>query len=238
MRDAVDMALFVLKKYYRLSNAVPAYTSAVLLDPSKRKQYMTKTWEPGELRQAIGRAQGVWETAYKDLSVPSESQLEPPQNPRRHGKERDLSPFDKIQAELSVKSDPVIDNDFLSFINATTTRLNNMKPIQWWCQEEQRTRYPRLHRMALDFLSIPPMSDAPERTFSCGRRTIPWTRAKLKARSVEMVESLSNWISQGLVPSDQGMEECVEAFCDTEIDSNSSEEDEGDETDEEGEEDD
>jgi len=38
------------------------------------------------------------------------------------------------------------------------------------------------------------------------------------ARSIEMVESLSNWVSQGLVPSDhQGMEECVEAFCDTEI---------------------
>jgi len=36
--------------------------------------------------------------------------------------------------------------------------------------------------MALNFLSIPPMSDAPERTFSCGRRIIPWTRAKLKAR--------------------------------------------------------
>jgi hypothetical protein len=48
-------------------------------------------------------------------------------------KEHDLSLVDKIQAELSVKSDPVIDNDFLSFINATctTTRLNNIKSIQW-----------------------------------------------------------------------------------------------------------
>ena len=49
------------------------------------------------------------------------------------GKNVSLSPFDKIQAELSVESDPVIDNDFLSFINATTTRLNNIKSIQWWC---------------------------------------------------------------------------------------------------------
>lgn len=192
---------------------------------------MTKTWEPGELRQAIGRAQGVWEKAYKDLSIPSESRLEPPQNPRRRVKECDPSPFDKIQAELNVESDPVIDNDFLSFINDSTTRLNTMKPIQWWCQEEQRTRYPRLHRMALDFLSIPPMSDAPETTLSCARRTIPWSRAKLKARNIEMVESLSNWISQGLVPPDQGMEECMEAFCDTDdIDSTcSSEEDEDEE---------
>ena len=53
-------------------------------------------------------------------------------------KERDISPFDKIQAELSVESDPVIDNDFLSFINATTTRLNNIKSIQWWCQPSRR----------------------------------------------------------------------------------------------------
>lgn len=191
--------------------------SWISFSSSRQKQYITKTWELRELRQAIGRAQGVWEKAHKDLSIPNESQLEPPQNPHRHRKERDLSPFDKIQAELSVKSDPVIDNDFLSFINATTTRLNNMKSIQWWCQEEQRIRYPRLHRIALNFLSIPPMSDAPEITFSCGRRIIPWTRAKLKARSIEIVEPLSNWISQGLVPSDQGMEACVEAFCYTEI---------------------
>ena len=185
---------------------------------------MTKTWEPGELRQAIGRAQGVWEKTYKDLSIPSESRLEPPQNPRRRVKERDPSPFDKIQAELNVESDPVIDDDFLSFINDSTTCLNTMKPIQWWCQEEQRTRYPRLHRMALDFLSIPPM-------FSCARRTTPWSRAKLKARNIEMVESLSNWISQGLVPPDQGMEECMEAFCDTDIDSTCSSEEGEDEED-------
>jgi hypothetical protein len=57
-------------------------------------------------------------------------------NVKANLKERDLSPFDKIQAELSVESDPVIDNDFLSFINATTTRLSNMMSIQWWCQEE------------------------------------------------------------------------------------------------------
>jgi hAT family protein len=170
---------------------------------------MTKTWEPGELCQAIGRAQGVWEKAHKDLLIPNESQLEPPQKPCRHGKERDLSPFDKIQAEPSVESDPVIDNDFLSFINATTTRLNNIKSIQWWCQPSRGTMHSisATTSMALNFLSIPPMSDAPERTFSCGRRIIPWTRAKLKAGSIEMVESLSNWVSQGLVPSDQGMEE-------------------------------
>jgi hAT family C-terminal dimerisation region len=223
------MAIFVLKKYYRLSEAVPAYTTAVLLDPSKRKQHMTKTWEPGEMRRAVGQAQGIWESIYRDLPTCNELQPGPEQqNLRRHGEERDPSPFDKIQAELNARLDRVIDNDFLSFINDEPIPLLDLKPTQWWCQGTQRSRYPRLHRMALDFLSIPPMSDAPERTFSCARRTIPWSRAKLKARNIEMVESLSNWISQGLTPLNQGMEECVEALCEADIDSDSSDEDDDD----------
>ena len=46
MRNAINMALFILTKYYCLLNAVLVYAAAVLLDPLKRKQYMRKVWEP------------------------------------------------------------------------------------------------------------------------------------------------------------------------------------------------
>ena len=78
--------------------------------------------------------------------------------------------------------------------------------------------------MALDILSIPPMSDKPERTFLCGRRTISWSRAKLKAGSINMVELLSNWVSQGFISPDQGMEELLAALCNADINSDSSDE--------------
>ena len=72
--------------------------------------------------------------------------------------------------------------------------------------------------------SVPPMSDAPERTFFGGRRTISWTRARLKPKNVEMVETMANWISKGLIPPDTGMKKLLEEFTDDDLDSSSSDE--------------
>jgi hypothetical protein len=44
--------------------------------------------------------------------------------------------------------------------------------LAWWCQDTQRQRWPRLSLMAIDILSIPPMSDELERVFSGARRTV------------------------------------------------------------------
>jgi hypothetical protein len=44
--------------------------------------------------------------------------------------------------------------------------------LVWWYQDTQRQRWPRLSLMAIDILSIPPMSDEPERVFSGARRTV------------------------------------------------------------------
>ena len=53
--------------------------------------------------------------------------------------------------------------------------------------------------MAIDILSIPPMSDEAKRVFSGVRRTISWDRAKLGAWIVEMTEVLGNWNKNGLI---------------------------------------
>ena len=48
-------------------------------------------------------------------------------------------------------------------------------------------------------IAIPPMSDEPERVFSGARRTITWDRHRLTPKNVEMMESLSSWIKEGIV---------------------------------------
>jgi hypothetical protein len=48
---------------------------------------------------------------------------------------------------------------------------------------QQRT-YPQLSRLALDILSIPPMSAEAERVFLGAQRTISWDRARLGATIV------------------------------------------------------
>ena len=53
--------------------------------------------------------------------------------------------------------------------------------------------------MAIDVLSVPAMSDDPERVFSCTRRTISWDRARLSADTVEKLQCLSNWVKNDLI---------------------------------------
>ena len=53
--------------------------------------------------------------------------------------------------------------------------------------------------MAIDILSIPPMSAEPERIFSGARRTISWQRMKLGPVNIERIECLKSWIRTGLV---------------------------------------
>jgi hypothetical protein len=168
---------------------------------------MRSVWDGPEMNRAIKEAQAIWEEEYKDLPSSDKSQHHQTMLAAKKKKPDEFSAFDTIRQELTVALDsPTTEDNFLSFIDASPIKLHGIKPIEWWCLKEQRTRYPRLHRMALDILSIPPMSDAPERTFSCARRTVAWSRAKLKPKSIGMVELLSNWVSQDLISYKESME--------------------------------
>ena len=52
--------------------------------------------------------------------------------------------------------------------------------------------------MAIDILSIPAMSDEPERVFSGGRRTVSWERAQMGAENLERVECSKHWKRSGI----------------------------------------
>ena len=53
--------------------------------------------------------------------------------------------------------------------------------------------------MATDILSIPAMSDEPERVFSGARRTISWDRIRLGVSNIEKTQCLKSWIASGVI---------------------------------------
>ena len=53
--------------------------------------------------------------------------------------------------------------------------------------------------MAIDLLSVPPMSAKPERIFLGARRTISWQRMSLGHVNIERTECLKSWIRGGIV---------------------------------------
>ena len=47
--------------------------------------------------------------------------------------------------------------------------------------------------MAIDIISIPPMSDELERVFSRARRIVSWDRGQMEPETIEMRECLKHW---------------------------------------------
>ena len=132
----------------------------------------------------------MWETSYKHAGDPiSATIMKESQEP---------TAYDLLTQSLDVIGSHTIEDEFERFINAAPQRLTG-NPLAQWCREEQRIKYPRLHRMAINILSIPPMSDEAERVFSGARRTISWDRAKLLGSTIKKTECMKHWIKNNLI---------------------------------------
>ncbi|KAM3517794.1 hypothetical protein MY4038_010248 [Beauveria bassiana] len=186
---SIHMGWFVLDKYYFKTDETPIYSTALLLHPSKRLKYLHRNWHAERHAGAIGNARQIW-SQYKDYAVESTVKDAP---------EMEMTVYDKLARSLDVTETDNDDADELEkFINGTPCKIVS-SPLAWWSREEQRTEYPRLHKMALDVLSIAPMSDKAERVFSSTRRTISFDRARLGAETIEMTECLGSWKKNKLI---------------------------------------
>ncbi|KAM3446825.1 hypothetical protein NHJ6243_010206 [Beauveria neobassiana] len=192
MVNSIYMGWWVLAKYYEDSDTNPIYVTALLLHPEKRRRYIDRHW-PEEWRAGpVAAARQLW-AKYKNRPLVAACALQPP-------KERlDMSPYERLKQSMSVLDEPGDEDEFEKFINAPPRQVMSRTPLEWWCREEQRMEYPRLHQMAIDILSVPAMSDDPERVFSCARRTISWDRARLTPETVERTQCLGSWVKNDLI---------------------------------------
>ncbi|RKK63897.1 hypothetical protein BFJ69_g16809, partial [Fusarium oxysporum] len=70
MLHAIDMGWFIMNKYYTMTEDVPVYSAALLLDPSKRDAYIKQNWPDEWYDNAIGGAQAIWEEEY-NIELPT-----------------------------------------------------------------------------------------------------------------------------------------------------------------------
>jgi len=130
----------------------------------------------------------LWETYRRKASLPISGL------PRTSaGKEpKDLSVVERIERRLENSNRLVSKDEFDDYAGREPTPIDT-SPLQWWCQDSQKKRWPNLSLMGIDILSIPAMSAEPERVFSGARRTISWERARLGAETIEKLECLKHW---------------------------------------------
>jgi hypothetical protein len=191
MINAINMGWYQLSQYYEKTDECPAYATALLLHPSRRAKYINTNWEPQWRPAAMSAARSLW-ADYKDRPIFSR-----PVQPEG-GITKPLSKFQSLQLTLNVLEDHEDEDELEKFINGIPTHIAGTA-LDWWAREEQRLEYPRLYQMALDILSIPPLSDKLEGVFSGVRRSIPWERGSVHMRTVEIQESICNWNLNGLL---------------------------------------
>ncbi len=176
----------VFDKYYAKTEGVSVYAAALILHPSRRLAYIKKNWKKEWQKPALANVKKLW-GFYRDREVVQDDvQIrEPPK----------LNDLAKIMKSLDV-----IDTEDIDEYDAYTREKAipiHTSALNWWL--ERRSAWPRLSQMAIDILSIPAMSDEPERVFSGARRTISWDRMRLGASMIERTQCLKSWIAAGLI---------------------------------------
>ncbi|GKU15578.1 unnamed protein product [Fusarium langsethiae] len=86
MVRAIDMGWFILSKYYRLTDQVPVYAAALLLDPRKRIAYIKQNWPKEWHEDTIASATAFWQNEF-NYERPSDHPSTPDVDATTAGKE-------------------------------------------------------------------------------------------------------------------------------------------------------
>jgi hypothetical protein len=145
-----------------------------------------KQWQKTALQKVKALWQGYRESALYTVTTPSY------ERENTEGLDR----FGRAVSDLRKFIRPASQDEYEDYNSELPYEIRTTA-LTWWCQDRQRERWPRLSYMAIDILSIPAMSDEPERVFSGARRTISWDRAQLSAGNIERIECLKSWLRPG-----------------------------------------
>lgn len=207
-----------LDEYYRKLSETPVYYAAVALHPAYRWQFFEETWEgkPQWIYDAKAAVQKVWDNEYNQTN--REAQAAEPAQKKRRFKSRfgQYRESHRSRAPSTPLSD--LDDAASSSLSGPTSSsqqngpLNEYErwqadrgeadefvtnPFEYW--HERRKLYPRLSQMALDFLSVAPMSAEVERLFSSAGRMVTNERGHLDAKVVALCQCLRSWAREKLI---------------------------------------
>ena len=207
MASRVNSAWSKLDKYYTKTNDSAAYIAALVLDPCMKWEYITSTWQPEWIPDAKALVVKLWKK-YRP-SNPTLTQIEEViQEPTK----RPPNAFTTWKQQKSAMRADHID-EYARYIREPPVPQDHIKQggaCSWWLEERQQRLYPNLSKMALDILTIPAMSAAPERLFSSANMTISDRRNRLHSDTTEAIECLKSWRKIQAIRLESGLESGLE----------------------------
>jgi hypothetical protein len=197
--DCCDHAWHKVEKYYKLCDKTPILFAAVYLNPLLKKQWFDGQWTQDsqagwsttvheqvielwrEYKDTGNGTTSVLPTIAPTLTTAEDSVHSRMRNYKRlKTTHRDNGVVDELTEYLT--SDPLPDPQYTAD-GVFNPHVPPFDVLQWWF--ERRRQWPNLSRMAFDCLSVPLMSDNPERSFSAGRDMITYRRSQLGSDIIE-----------------------------------------------------
>lgn len=211
----VNAAWQKLDEYYSKLDETPVYYAALALHPAYRWRWFDNNWTGPEQRNWVTDAKAmvksVWREQYRrqgdrarGSTVPQISQGAENQDGESQPKRQKSNGFRSfaMRARTGTDSDQInVQSDFdeydywIDHPEDGDCRVEG--PIGYW--HERRERYPDLSRMALDFLTVQPMSAECERLFSAAGRMVTAQRGNLDSNTIGMCQVLRSWLRAGVI---------------------------------------
>lgn len=145
IKKAIELAQKKMNRYYSRTDESHIYRIAMVLHPGLKVQYFRKQkW----LEEWIETAKALTREAY-DANYKKETSPVDPTRPTKR------SPFGNFSVAATTDED-----ELDAYLGSRTEPLDEDEDpyaaIKWWTMKKHI--YPNLHRMALDYLSIPGLS--------------------------------------------------------------------------------
>jgi hypothetical protein len=184
MASRVNSAWSKLDKYYTKTNDSAAYIAALVLDPCMKWEYITSTWQPEWILDAKALVVKLWKYRPSSDSTTISTEVE----------QLNQNGFITWKRQQSARRADNTD-EYFRYIREPPVPQDHIKQgaCSWWLEERQQQLYPNLSKMALDILTIPAMSAAPERLFSLANITISDRCNRLHSDTTEAIECLKSW---------------------------------------------
>ena len=188
--EAMKLACKKMNHYCSLTNNSIAYCITMVLRPGVKLEYLrNKNWE-GEW---IEVAENLVYDEYAKYEKPTTDDLDRDLAQMKEANNKGYTSFSNLSVTTQLHQ-----NEVQVYLSLPVENVKDL--LKWWY--DNRFVYPSLHRMALDYLSIPATSTAVERVFSQGCHLLPFTCNNLSLGSIRAFLCFGSWAHCGLLVFD------------------------------------
>lgn len=210
LRTNINLAWVKLNKYYSTIDQSPAYYAATVLHPAIRWDFLHRVY--GERQDWAERANqlisDLWQE-YRRLPVQFrryETDRVSPVKRDKYSQDDSFSSYldsFKSTTTLTRFDDDSEDDELDRWLRLADPVEKDCDPFLYWFKK--RFEYPRLTRMAIDILSVPPMAAECERVFSSCGNMVSAKRCRLQAETIAVAQTVRSWLKAGLLDEYDGL---------------------------------